>query len=367
MTCVAIVGAGIAGLSTAWALTKRGIAVILYEQASAIPNPLSASGDEHRIIRRAYGHQSGYANRIDAAYEAWESMFEDLGANHLVSNGFLLISQTPDDEAERYRDGLIAGGYPLEILSDKEAAERFKFLEPGTFRYAGFGPEGGALMCQRIAKDLTSWLEHNGAELKTGARISRINADTGELSFANGKTAKHERIIVTAGAWALELWPELARTLTTFRTAVCYLSPPGHLKTAWENAPVILDAGGQSDGYAIPPLMGSGLKLGTGQHKFRSKPDKNRQPGEEEHLAIREWFSPPLKDLGAYAHEKTVTCAYTFTRDEHFYTHTQGKMTIVSACSGHGYKFGAAIGQHVADAVQTGNIDALKEWLAARD
>ena len=50
---IIVVGAGIAGLSTAWALTKRGHNVTLLEQG-AIPNPLAASGDHHRIIRRAY-------------------------------------------------------------------------------------------------------------------------------------------------------------------------------------------------------------------------------------------------------------------------------------------------------------------------
>jgi len=367
MTGVAIVGAGIAGLSTAWALTRRGIAVTLYEQADTIPNPLGASGDEHRIIRRAYGTRSGYAKRIDSAYEAWESMFEDLGANHLISNGFLIVSRAPGDEAEQYRDGLIDGGYPLQLMSDEEASERFKFLQPGTFRYAGFGPEGGALMCRQIARDLESWLKRNGANIETSAEIKNVDAETGELQFANGNSAQHERIIVTAGAWLLQLRPALVNTLTTYRTAVCYLAPPDHLKQAWDNAPVILDAGGESDGYAIPPLFGSGLKLGTGQHKYRSEPNDNRVPGNDEHWAIRKWFSPPLKDLDTYTHEKTLTCAYTFTEDEHFYAHNEGKMTIISACSGHGYKFGAAVGLQAARAVETGDFDALKEWLAARD
>ena len=52
---ITIVGAGIAGLSTAWSLTKAGHSVTLIEQGP-IPNPLAASGDHHRIIRRAYGN-----------------------------------------------------------------------------------------------------------------------------------------------------------------------------------------------------------------------------------------------------------------------------------------------------------------------
>lgn len=39
---VIVVGPGIAGLSTAWALTKRGHRVTLIEQGP-IPNPLAAS------------------------------------------------------------------------------------------------------------------------------------------------------------------------------------------------------------------------------------------------------------------------------------------------------------------------------------
>ncbi|MEL7303960.1 MAG: FAD-dependent oxidoreductase [Pseudomonadota bacterium] len=50
---VGIVGGGIAGLATAWALARRHIRVTLFEQAM-IPNPLSASGDQHRLIRRGY-------------------------------------------------------------------------------------------------------------------------------------------------------------------------------------------------------------------------------------------------------------------------------------------------------------------------
>jgi sarcosine oxidase len=52
---VTIVGAGIVGLASAWSLTKRGHLVTLVEQAAVIPNPRSASGDEHRLMRHAYG------------------------------------------------------------------------------------------------------------------------------------------------------------------------------------------------------------------------------------------------------------------------------------------------------------------------
>ena len=48
-----------------------------------IPNPLAASGDHHRIIRRAYRASTGYGALITEAYEAWREMWGDLGENHL--------------------------------------------------------------------------------------------------------------------------------------------------------------------------------------------------------------------------------------------------------------------------------------------
>ena len=54
---VIIVGGGIAGLSTAWALQKSGVQVTLLEQGP-LPNPLASSVDDHRLIRYPYGTPS---------------------------------------------------------------------------------------------------------------------------------------------------------------------------------------------------------------------------------------------------------------------------------------------------------------------
>ena len=53
-----VVGGGIMGLATAWALAREGHAVELFEQGP-LPNPLASSMDEHRLIRHPYGDQRG--------------------------------------------------------------------------------------------------------------------------------------------------------------------------------------------------------------------------------------------------------------------------------------------------------------------
>lgn len=360
---VAIVGAGIAGLSTAWALAARGHEVKLVEQGP-IPNPLSASGDHHRIIRRAYPPGSGYGAMISEAYEAWEALWGDLGQRHYDPRGFACISRAAGDEAEDYARGLEAGGWPHERLDAGEACRRWPFLAPETIRYAVFSNEGGALHSRRIAAGIARWLRHRGARILDHTRVETVDCAAGRLRLASRETVEADRLVVTAGAWVTKLLPEFSGTLQPKRTAVVYLEPPADLKSAWDSAPVFLDVGGGTDGYIIPPSGGGGLKFGSGLSK-RDNPDAdlNREMKAGDGEAIRDLFAPPVARLGAYVVREAASCVYTFTRDERFFAARQGKATIVSACSGHGYKFGAAIGRRVAAAVEADDSDGLASWL----
>ncbi len=362
---VIVVGAGIAGLSTAWSLAKAGQTVTLIEQGP-IPNPLSASGDHHRIIRRAYGRASGYARLISEAYDAWDELWADLGENHLDPRGFMCISREPGDEADVYREGLEDGGYPFEVYQPADAVAEWPFLEKGTFRYAYFSKEGGALLCRRVAAGLLAWLRASKVNVYENSKVLSVDVETGCVVLADGSRIAGDRIVVTAGAWVSKLFPEVAGTLKTYRTALVYLEPPADLLEAWERAPVILDVGGITDGYAIPPCGGAGMKFGSGLHKVpTSDADWNREPVEGEGEAIRNLFSPPIARIGEYRIADVVTCAYTFTSDERFFAAEKGNCLIVSACSGHGYKFGAAVGRRVAAAIGSGDAGGLKQWLLA--
>ncbi|MER9752824.1 FAD-binding oxidoreductase [Mesorhizobium sp. M0166] len=362
---VIVVGAGIAGLSTAWSLVKAGHLVSIVEQGP-IPNPLAASGDHHRIIRRAYRAGTGYGRLITEAYEAWFEMWADLGESHLDPRGFICISREPGDEAEEYREGMEAGNYPFELFEPDAAVERWPFLQPGSFRYAYFSPDGGALHCRKIAWGLARWLRANGANVYENSKVVEIDAATGHVVLASGETMQADQIIVAAGAWVLKLFPELDGQLKTWRTALAYVEPPADLKAAWQAAPVVLDIGGSVDGYAIPPTGGAGMKFGSGLHRVpTSDAEWNRQPVPGEGEAIRNLFSPPIARIAEYKVTEVVTCAYTFTADEKFLAHRKGRCLVVSACSGHGYKFGAAVGRRVAACVGNGDVDGLKKWLRA--
>jgi sarcosine oxidase len=362
---VTIVGAGIAGLSTAWSLSKQGHDITLIEQGS-IPNPLAASGDRHRMIRRAYGDADGYARNIEEAFDSWDLLWNDLGVSHYANCGVLGISQFTGDGAEQFRNGLDRMGFEYERLEPLEAAARYPFLDPATFRYAYLDHDGGALFSERIARDMKAWLKMRGADIRMHTKVLAVDPQTASVRIENDVIVHADRLVVTAGAWTPQLFPALAENLMTYRNTVAYLEPPADLEDAWSTAPAIVDIGGASDGYVLPPLDGIGLKFGAGINKSRAPdPDANRvaAPGEGDRL--RRLFAPPFSRIDEYTVSEVKTCAYMFTADNRFFSKRIGNTLVVSACSGHGYKFGAAVGRRIAEALETDDDATLARWLRA--
>jgi sarcosine oxidase len=121
------------------------------------------------------------------------------------------------------------------------------------------------------------------------------------------------------------------------------------------------------DGYVLPPVNGTQLKFGASFSRTPWNPDEPFEVDRATALGVREVFAPMFARMGQYRIADTRRCVYTFTDDWHFYGERRGATWIVSACSGHGYKFGTAVGRRVADALESGDDRTLVEWLAARD
>ena len=103
-----VAGAGIAGLSMAWALTKRRPAATRLERGAAIPDPLSASGDRRRTIRRACATADGDARAVSEAFEACVEMWRDLGRSHDAARGADGLADARRGEV--FREGLDRAG-----------------------------------------------------------------------------------------------------------------------------------------------------------------------------------------------------------------------------------------------------------------
>jgi sarcosine oxidase subunit beta len=139
-----ILGAGIMGLCSAWALNRAGWQVRVLDQAP-IPNPRGASVDQHRLIRHAYGAQAGYMRMIDPAFQAWEMIWAALGARHYVETGVLALADHPGGWLAESRAALSADGHGCADLAAGDITARFPMLSGQGIADAFTLPRGGVL------------------------------------------------------------------------------------------------------------------------------------------------------------------------------------------------------------------------------
>jgi glycine/D-amino acid oxidase-like deaminating enzyme len=146
-----IVGCGIAGLATAWALQRDGYRITLLDRGP-IPNPQASSFDNHRLIRRAYGRHLGYMHMITEAWAAWQRLWADLGQELAVRTGALALSVKNDDFIAWSFAALREAGYPIEALSPRDLVARFPMIDPAGLQVAFLDPDGGVLLASRIVR-----------------------------------------------------------------------------------------------------------------------------------------------------------------------------------------------------------------------
>src|SRR3954467_174549 len=174
---VAVVGAGIMGLSTAWALARRGHRVSVYEQY-AVPNPLGSSVDQHRLIRHAYGAEAGYAAMVDQAYAAWDRLWADLGETLYVPTGTLCIA-SPDDTAWLHDSArTLAGlGRGVRWLTAGELGREFPLIACHGIGDACYLERGGVLRAGRIIELLAHHLPGRNVAIHPQMRVEAVDSE----------------------------------------------------------------------------------------------------------------------------------------------------------------------------------------------
>ena len=188
------------------------------------------------------------------------------------------------------------------------------------------------------------------------------------IRTADGAADRADALVVAAGPWVPDLLPALAGRVTPSRQLAVYLAPPAERQADWQRAPMLLDqieaaAGGF---YAVPPLAGTDLKVGDHGFSLQGHPDRERAPAAAESAPILAMAGAAPRRLRATtACSSARTCFYSVSDGERFIVERAGNAWILAGFSGHGFKFGALLGERVAAAL-TGELaaDELAAWAA---
>jgi glycine/D-amino acid oxidase-like deaminating enzyme len=346
---IAVIGAGINGLSSAWALARDGHDVTVYEQGP-IPNPLGSSVDQNRLIRFPYGASMGYTRMVFAAYEAWELLWADLGETLYARTGTLAIARDESSWTDLSAATLANIGVEVRRLSPPEIERIFPMLRTDGIRYALHLESGGELFASLIIESLARHLRAHGVELFERTPVESVDVERARAVLSDGSAIECDALVIAAGPWVSRLLPSMATRVTPSRQVVAYVEPPAQYAEHWRHGPMLMDLDGAGF-YLVPPYGGTDLKVGDHRFSLAGQPDADREPLPAEAQAVFEQARRALRDFDQYRIKGMRTCFYTVQPQERFLVERLDRAWLVSACSGHGFKFGALNGLAVADGI----------------
>jgi sarcosine oxidase len=313
---VAVVGAGVMGCATAWALRERGAEVTVHEQFE-LDHDRGSSHGRTRIFRLAYPDPY-WVSFAQEAYAGWKELDPTL----LGLYGLVEIVADPSATSARALDEC---GVPYRLL-DKDEVRKLGAILPDGWT-ALYLADAGVVFAERARH---AFLQAAGVEVETNRRIE----STDELDA--------DAVVVTAGSWVRDLVSDVPVTVTRETLAYFHLpeGPP---------VPSIVDLDVETGGHGMYSLHDPvhGLKVGAHHAGSEADPDTAGAPDPELVERISSWVRARFPDVDP-APVEAQTCMYTTTTDEHFVLERRGRVVVGSACSGHGFKFAPAVGRRLA-------------------
>jgi sarcosine oxidase len=194
----------------------------------------------------------------------------------------------------------------------------------------------------RFNEQVTGW-ESDGA----GVHISTRN----EKYWAN-------RLLITAGAWASDLLPDLNLPLNVERQVLFWFEPATKSSQLTpQTCPIFVWEPEEGKHFYGFPDIGTGVKVSRMHHGEITTPAAlRRKVDASDEEPVREFLRKYMPDANGKLKTFEV-CMFTNTPDLDFIIdfHPQhSQVLIASPCSGHGFKMSSAIGEIAADLLTEG-------------
>jgi sarcosine oxidase len=327
---VAVVGSGIHGASSANVLAGRGHEVSLYEQFQPLHDRGSSHG-ESRIVLKAYPDPF-YTGLMAEAYPLWRDLELQSGEALLHEVGLAYVGKDDAPNLRTVVDGLSEVGEPFELLSPSNVSSVSRHLRLERNEVAVFTAAAGWVDAGKCTSVTLGLAARSGVSIHPFHRVDRAWLDR-----------NFDAYIVAPGAWIREWVPEL-EVKVTLQTVAFF--------EALVDGPVWIE---DSDrlAYGFPTRETLGAKVAYHSLGRPIEPESgDREP--EGHL-LEELGQVLSRRFGTKDPElkRAYGCLYTNTPDEDFRVGRLGHSGFyVSACSGHGFKFGPWIGRLMADFVE---------------
>jgi len=381
---VIVIGLGAMGAATAWQLARRGARVLGLDRF-APPHAMGSSHGATRITRLAVGEGREYVPLVRRSHALWRELEADGAAGLYDAVGGLVLGHGAHRSTLHGQGDFVARtmaiarefGVAHEVLNAQALRERFPQLSVDDGEHGYFEPEAGLLRPERCVQAQLVRAEALGARLMTGQKVTRIEHDGAGVVVHTADaryTAAHA--VLAAGNWT----PALAgapydSALQVHRQVLHWFRAERPANFAPGRFPVFIWAHGprSEDAFYGMPIADEhgGVKVGTQQYDVACAPDDLLRSSPLAEATAMHATHVHGRLLGVTAERvHAAVCAYTVAPDSRFVIEAHPRipaLTVVSACSGHGFKHSAALGEAVAQRLTEGTstIDLSPFALAA--
>ncbi len=364
---IVVVGGGIVGLSSAYALASRGGDVTVCEKG-----PLGGGSTE----RSAGGIRAQFSTpvNIDLSLESiavWESFEERFGVDiDYRRAGYLFLARS-EAMAERLKEGVrlqTDRGVPSEFLEASDVARYNSHVDADSFAAGTYSPGDGFADPHLALQGYATACAEMGVDIRTNTPVLDVLTDADGDGVVGVETEsgrlEADFVVNAAGPWAARVasMAGLELPIVPKRRQIGIVSPE---KAVPVDVPFTIDL--ESETYYRPERDGDVLIGGHGSDNAtaedsRSDPDSYAKSADFEWAAgtletISEWttcFGPDTRFKRGWAG------LYAVTPDNHaIVEETIPGFITAGGFSGHGFQHAPATGKLVAELVFDGEVSIV--------
>jgi glycine/D-amino acid oxidase-like deaminating enzyme len=351
-----VVGAGAFGGWSALSLLRAGWRVTLVDAWGA-GNARASSGGETRVIRAVYGGVPVYSAMVARALTLWRAAEQQWQRRIFFPTGALWLFAGDDAYARTSIGALQAVGHSIEELTPAAAARRYPQMSFADARTVFFEPQAG-LLAARVACELVrETFVREGGEYRQAWVEPAVRGNRMSVLLSDGTRLSADQFIFACGPWAGRVFPDVVgrRIVATRQEIFFFGTPVGETRYAINELPVWVHVG-ERVVYGAPDHERRGIKIADDTAGVEVDPTTLDRVASAAGLArareiLRARF-PELKDAPLL---ESRVCQYEASSDGDFLIdrHPQFENAwLVGGGSGHGFKMGPALGEHVAALVQ---------------
>ncbi len=354
---IGVVGAGIFGVAATIELQARGHTVVVFDQGN-VPNPKASSTDVAKTIRRFYGANGTYVELVERAASKWQEWNDLLGHSiyHTVGTYYIVTrfeAGTPIFDGYQF---LQARGARIEVLSASQANARFPQFAYGAGDTGVYDPWGGYLSAEAAVAGLAQLARDRGAEVREETPVLLVDEDASgvDIVVETGRL-RFERVVVATGVWMSRLVPAVGRHIHITRQQMVFLEPKDRRQLAIETLPAWAVDPEECGWYGQPLPERGWVKVANDLPGTVAGPEASREGTADFAKRAMAFVAERIPALAGARVVGGRSCLYDNTPDRHFvidWRPGSRRVLLAGGGSGHGFKFGAIIGEVIADALE---------------